>query len=283
MSAEALPTAEPLPSCLDELPLHRAAVERFVERLAPLDGVDAAFISGSVGRDEGEALSDLDLVLVAGDEGARAVLQSRAPQLFAELGDVLVVTQAVHITPTLWLGVLDGPLPVDLDIVGWEKEEPGAWLESFCIVKDAGGRLARIRQASQGPHPGYDAEWLQGLSERWWRWMFYVAKDNKRGDWLTALGNFEFLRANAFRPLLRTLAGLPPEGARLRGGARLDRVAATFALFDANEDSWDRALLAMHELFLELRAEVQSVTPHGVPEHEAQLGAALRTFIEAGP
>ncbi len=283
MSAEALPTAEPLPSCLVELPLHRAVVERFVERLAPLDGVDAAFISGSVGRNEGEALSDLDLVLVAGDDGARADLQSRALELFAELGDVLVVTQAVHVAPTLWLGVLEGPLAVDIDIAGWEKEAPGPWLESFCIVKDADGRLARIREASRGPHPGYDAEWLQGLSERWWRWMFYVAKENKRGDWLTVLGNFEFLRVNAFMPLVRILAGLSREGARVRDTVALDRVAATFALVDANEDSWDRALLAMHELFLELRADVQSVTRHLVPENEAQLGDALRTFIEAGP
>lgn len=279
MTADRARSAESLPSCLAALPLHRAAVERFVERLAPLPEVDAAFISGSTGRNEAGPHSDLDLVLVAGEAANRASLHDRAPDLVRELGNALVVTQAVHVTPTLWLGVLDGPLCVDLDIPGWEKERPGPWLRSFTIVKDLDGRLAAARAASQGPYAGYDAGWLGGLSERWWRWMFYCAKDHRRGAHMTALANFEFLHQNAIRPLRDALAGRPTEGSADLGNAWSQRAASIIGNAGADERSWQRALLALHGLFLELRDEVQAAVPHQVPPNEPQMDAALRAYI----
>jgi len=271
---------EPLPDCLDALPLHRAVVERFAEHLAPLPGVEAAFVSGSIGRNEATAHSDVDLVLVFGDERQRLDHLSRAGELFAEMGEVLTCTHALHVKPSLWLAVMRGPVLVDLDFTDWSMHEPGPWHREMLIVKDRDDSLATIRDASHGIGTAYTAEWLARLSERWWRWMFYCAKDNRRGDHLLVHGNFDFLRSNAFSHLFAVIEGAPREYAgRYRDLDRPARLARILADTGDARQSWDRTLLRLHGYFKELRNEVQTIIPHLVPANEAAIEAELAAYL----
>ncbi len=271
---------EPLPACLNALPLHRAVVERFIHRLTPLPGVDAAFVSGSIARNEATAHSDVDLVLVFGEEARRFDAASRAPNLFAEMGELLTSTRAVHVKPSLWLAVMRGPVLVDLDFTDWSMHEPGPWRREMFIVKDRDGWLAALREASLGSGTAYTAEWLTGLTERWWRWMFYAAKDNRRGDQLLVHGNFDFLRSNAFEHLFAVIEGVSREHAgRHRDLDRPGRLARILADAGDTRRSWDETLLRLHRYFMELRGVAQRIVPHPVPANEADLEAELARYL----
>jgi predicted nucleotidyltransferase len=279
VAGTAMSTAEPLPECLGRLPLHRRTTRRFVERVLPRPEVAAAFLHGSVASNDADPHSDLDLVIVVRDVSMREALHARARELMQELGHVLVCRRA-SANPYVQLGVLEGPLVVDVALMEWESLRPAPSYTSLVRLKDADGRLETLRRESRTAQSGFDGDALAAISTHWWRCVFEAGKDLLRGDLLKVLEDLWVLCEFGIRPLARALEGLPVGGTR-QGEPRDTRNRAAEIVLSAGSTptALARAVLHLHELFLSLREQVQRVRPHSLPDNEPELERVLRDLL----
>lgn len=95
-----------------------ALLQRSIASLNGDERVDAAWLFGSMGRGDADALSDLDLFVVVADAHLDSVIAER-PQFMAAQGDLLLVLEAPQNRPpggaynmAIYAGV-DGPHQVD--------------------------------------------------------------------------------------------------------------------------------------------------------------------------
>lgn len=264
-------------------PLHQAVIDALAAAARSTDDVTAAFVSGSIGAGRADALSDVDCSLVFVNAKARDAAWSARRDWFARLGEVVTVADASHVGAYLQVGVMRGPVMVDLAYRTESELEPSPWYAQLRIVKDSGGVVARLQRASgKLAHPEGDAEALTNLTRQFWRWATYTARDVQRGDVTDALTCLNFIRTYALRRLAATAAGLPwHRFERLERELPHELIEHIRAGTPASLDAADlaTALTQQLEAFKALRDAAQKRVPHAVDVDEAECFAAVQAML----
>ena len=154
--------------------------------------VRALLLKGSLGRGEGDAESDVDLVIVA-EPGQLASLWDERRAIAERLGRPLGLFRDIAIwrAPHLAIALYDGPLKVDL----WFEEgevEPSEWLRAgFAVVSDDAGVADRLRaRLASLPPPTLDQlhSDLWELDSHAWDFALWIEHKLASGDlWLAYL------------------------------------------------------------------------------------------------
>ena len=171
----------------------QAAVLEAAREWARAEGrVRALFLKGSLGRGEGDARSDVDLVIVT-EPGQLASLWGERRATAERLGRPLGLFRDIAMwrPPHLAIALYDGPLKVDL----WFEEgevEPSEWLRSgFAVIHDNADVADRLRArlASLSP-PRLDQlhSDLWELDSHAWDFALWIERKLASGDlWLAYL------------------------------------------------------------------------------------------------
>lgn len=266
-------------------PLHRAVIDALEAAACASSDVAWAFVGGSIGAGRSDELSDVDCVLVFTDVASRDAAWSARTEWFARLGSVVVVADASHVAQHMQVGVLDGPVLVDLAYRIEEELAPSPWYDAIRILKDTGGAAQRFAADSAALSHSYPTPLqLTNLSRQFWRWSVFTARDIRRGDVTDILTCLNFLRTYALRRLAATAAGLPwHRFERLERALPPDLVehlrAGTPRSLDG--DGFSAALRDAIEAFFVLRQAAQVRVPHEVDVDEPACRAAVEAMLSS--
>jgi hypothetical protein len=246
----------------------RDLLARAVELAQADDAAVGLVVNGSVAAGAADEFSDLDLVVVYGEDGTD--LPRRAHEFVAALGDVLVAFTGEHVgEPSLVIALVGDPAR-HVDVKCVRAAEQGHRVEDGVIVWQRGTAVDDARRGTEPAWPAPDPQWLE---DRFWVWLHYAAAKAGRGELLECLDALGVLRSVVLGPLIAQQRGVLPSGLR-----RIERFApdllpqlhATVARPEPR--ACLDALLAAADLYLEVR-------PAGVARRE-RAEAAARAYVE---
>jgi aminoglycoside 6-adenylyltransferase len=170
------------------------------------DRVQALLLTGSLGRGEGDELSDVDLVVVP-EAGERDGLWAERRRIAAALGRPLGLFREVPWSdPNLVIVFYDGPQKVDLFFA---EAEPAAtwWLRAGYVVLVDKSRVApdlerRLSALPETPPGGFDwlhEDLLEFDAHVWdWTWAAFVKLHRPGENWYVYTELVGFLQTMVF-------------------------------------------------------------------------------------
>ena len=245
---------------LDQLPAHRALLERAVNYFRDDDRVAGMILGGSLAHGAADFYSDVDLYIVASDESFEAVFDER--DAAARIIGSPLFRFAVDPIPggsRDYIVVYPGPVKLDLMYYRESEIEPDPkWIDRL-VLKDVSGSLEAVISLSTTTRPGRPEPGdVLELDQKFWTWCWYAFGKIMRGELWETLNAIHTMRSDALLPMLDWTAGRPHEGYR-RLERKLDsetaaRLAATVAPLEA--EALHDALQAAIVLFCDLRKPV---------------------------
>jgi predicted nucleotidyltransferase len=212
----------------------------------------ACFLSGSFGRGEQDAFSDLDVILVYEDEerrelafaSRRRIVQAVMPYVPSKSFD------ADHVRPFLHAAVYSNGSKVDFSFEAKGSLMPSADKRDLRLLKDSdrwGEQFLTASAISEQvtPRPAMTREQLLRLDNRFWVMFMDIFRLLKRGDYEKAFPVYLQLLYFTLPPLL---AVLPPGDPAVR--------QLTIAHFNSNPLANSAALKRLLEAYLHARATV---------------------------
>lgn len=197
--------------------------------------------------------SDLDLVVVVGDDHLSAVMERRH-EIAAEWMPLLAAFTGEHVgEPRLLICLCAEPLlHVDLKFVG--ANELDRRIENPLVIWERNEAVSRSI-AKTDPSPlTVDPQWIE---DRFWIWVHYAATKLGRGELFEVLEFLSFLRGEVLAPLAQHVRGLAPRGVRRLEQHMPDLVpliAGTVASHD--RDACAAAIARCVEVYRTLRGQL---------------------------
>jgi predicted nucleotidyltransferase len=247
-------------SNLDQLPEHRALLERAVAYFRADDRVTGLILGGSLARGGVDIFSDVDLYIVVRDEEFDAIFAER--DIAAETTGAPLFRFVVDPVPggsRDYIVTYQGPIKVDFMYLKESDLKPAPKWAGCPVLKDATGSLATlVARSANAPPPTFGREELKDINQKFWTWCWYVFGKIMRGELWEAVDGIHSIRTLALVPLLDWMAGRPHEGYR-RLENKLDRETASrlrATVVAPRVQSLYAALQAEISLFRDLRAVV---------------------------
>ncbi len=197
--------------------------DRFIVRLqqsvAREANIVACFLGGSFGSRREDDFSDLDVVLVYGDEVTRAdawkqrrdFARSVLPYVPSKSFD------ASHVRPHFHVALYGNGAKVDYLFTTQQELEPNPWHREIRILKDSAGWAEGYQATSAralAPQVRMEAKEMEEIDDRFWVMFWDVYRQLLRGDREKPFPVYLELLYFTLPPLLRAL---PPEDAAYQG------------------------------------------------------------------
>ena len=182
--------------------------DRAVSVLERDDRVRALWLSGSLGRGDADAMSDLDLLIAVTDEGLPAFADAWREWL-ADITPTLIA-RALPFAPGSLYAVTPDRLRIDI-VAEAASRVPSSPFRHRTVVFDRDGLDALVPPAaSEGPSP----DRVAALVEEFFRdiGMFPVVLE--REDWLLGLEAIHLVRSLLYQLFVEMNAPLPPMGVK---------------------------------------------------------------------
>jgi len=270
----------PKENALTNLPSGHAQVLDLIRTSVARDGrFDGLAAGGSLLTGDLDRYSDLDLVVVVGDDHHSAVMEQRR-EIAAEWMPLLAAFTGEHVgEPRLLICLCADPLlHVDLKFV--RADELERRIENPLVIWERDQTVSRSIARTEPSPLAVDPQWIE---DRFWIWVHYAATKLGRGELFEVLEFLSFLRSEALVPLAQHVRGLTPRGVRRfeqRAPDLVPLVAGTVASHD-----WDECAAAVArcvEIYRSLRGQLS--VPIGVSaEAEDASVAYLDTVVADGP
>lgn len=251
---------------LETLPqMHRTFVERIRAAVEADRRLLALLAGGSYVHGGFDRHSDLDFVIVVGDDAYEEVMASRA-QFAQGLGELLSAFTGQHVGEPRLLICLYGPqlLHVDLKFAKSTDLDRRVERPAVLFARDPAWVESRL-DAAAIVWPTSSPEWFE---QRAWIWLHYAAAKLGRGELFEAIAMLAFFRDQVLGPMLHRRMGRPQRGVRrieLLAGADSARLAQTVPAHDTAQVR--RALLAAIDLYVDLRGDAPpDARVEGMPE-----------------
>ena len=225
--------------------LHQSYIDRVAQAAQVDPRVEALLGGGSLVHGGFDEHSDLDFVLVVGDDDFPSAMAGR--RAFAEsIGGLVSAFTGEHVGEPRLLICLYGPPLIHVDLK-WVTPGDLDWrIERPCVLwaQDMAAVTARLGKADIS-WPNQSAQWFE---DRAWTWLHYGAVKMQRGELFEAVGMLGDFRSMVLGPMLARRAG-----ALQRGVRRIERfengiLRSTIANLDRQDIA--RALVASLELYL---------------------------------
>ena len=163
---------------------------RLQQRVLAEPEVLVCFLSGSYGRGEQDAFSDLDVVMVFSNEGSRdAAFEQRKEFVRSVLPYVPTKSfDATHVRPYFHIALYSNGTKVDYRYETRETLIPNPWDRELRLLKDSEGwgkafQESAIQLSGSLPLPTITAKELTSLDERFWVMFMDVYRQILRGDY----------------------------------------------------------------------------------------------------
>jgi len=194
-------------------------IVRLQQRVVREETILVCFLGGSFGERREDDYSDLDVVLVYGDEAARNAAwagrrdfaRSVLPYVPAKSFD------AAHVRPHFHVALYGNGAKVDYLFTTQTELEPNPWHREIRILKDSGG-WGETHQASSAralaPQLRMEAAEMERIDDRFWVMFWDVYRQLLRGDREKPFPVYLELLYFTLPPLLRAL---PPEDPAYQG------------------------------------------------------------------
>jgi predicted nucleotidyltransferase len=250
-------------------------IVRLQQRVLQEADVLVCLLTGSYGRRQADPYSDIDVMLLFGDEERRAAafdrrrsfVQSVLPYVPAKSFD------AVHVRPFLHVALYSNGAKVDYLYETQANVKPSPWLRETRLLKDTSGWGERFQTEAAGIAPGMmlpsiTAAALADLDDRFWVMFWDAFRLLLRGDHVKP---FPIYLEFAYFTLMELVRLLPPED------------PAHQALIQAEFSHDTQATLAhMRRLFTAyLEARTAVVRRHNlVFERNRSFETAVRRLVE---
>lgn len=194
-------------------------IVRLQQRVARDEHILVCFLAGSFGSRREDDYSDLDVVLVYGDEVSRSdawkqrrdFARSVLPYVPAKSFD------ADHVRPHFHVALYGNGAKVDYLFTTTQELEPNPWHREIRILKDAGG-WGESHQATSArtlaPQLRMEAKEMEEIDDRFWVMFWDVYRQLLRGDREKPFSVYLELLYFTLPPLLRAL---PPEDPAFQG------------------------------------------------------------------
>lgn len=163
---------------------------RLQQRVLRDEEISACFLTGSYGRGDQDAYSDLDVVLVFDNETTRDLAyehrrtfaQSVLPYVPAKSFD------AIHVRPFLHIALYANGSKVDYLYENKETLLPTPWIRKLRILKDSDGwgeqfQVQSTRQPPSIPRPTISTSDLVTIDERFWVMFMDIYRLLLRGNY----------------------------------------------------------------------------------------------------
>jgi predicted nucleotidyltransferase len=234
--------------------------------------VRALLLKGSLGRGEGDELSDIDLVIVCAP-GRRTELWDERLSVAEALGEVLgLFREQPWQAPYTAIALYDGPTKVDLFFHDGEVA-PDPWLrEGYRALVDKADVAVRLARKLEEPETKWPTEdQLRELDANAWDWLWWMhVKLERSEEWLVYVELAKFVEAILFK-VENALAGEawrgPVSASRRLEPALLAEIDAALPRGTRVEEL-NRALAAVARLYVRAREE-----------HAARLGVSLENRL----
>ena len=224
-------------------PLHRALIDRAVDRLSADPRIVGVAAAGSYAQDAMDEFSDVDLV-VAVEPAAHAGVMAQRHDIASRVGPLLAAFTGEHVGEPRLLICLYGPPVLHVDLKFVALPDAAARIDEPVVLWEREGRLSAVLATSSARHPQTDPQWIE---DRFWVWIHYAATKIGRGELFEAIDHLAFLRGRVLAPL-----GLDELGLRASGVRRLEMLAPALA-------AELKATAAVHEAASVLRAALACV------------------------
>ncbi|HEY7197139.1 MAG TPA: nucleotidyltransferase domain-containing protein [Gaiellaceae bacterium] len=228
--------------------------------------VQALVLKGSLARERGDELSDVDLVVVT-EPGERESLWAEREEIAAVLGDPMgVFREAAWATPYMVIALYDGPQKLDLAFEDGSLA-PDPWLRDGYEV--LAGALDEEPDLSNPPPFGPEPD-LRELDAHAWDWAFWIHVKLERGEnWIAWFQLASFLEHIVVLALnaLRDEAWMGPRG--------IDERFSTETLADLEAarprapepEALRSSLLAAADLYAKARRELKARYDPELPDN----------------
>ncbi|MEZ4590939.1 MAG: DUF294 nucleotidyltransferase-like domain-containing protein [Chloroflexota bacterium] len=186
---------------------------RLQQRVMSEGDIVACFLSGSYGRRENDAYSDMDVALVFADEAARERAWRQRREFVQSVMQYVPAKSfdGAHVRPYFHIALYSNGTKADYRYELQAELQPNPWDRDIRILKDRDGWAERF-QAECGralmPQPRLTAAELTALDERFWVMLWDAYRLLLRGDGDKPFTIYLELLHFTLPPLLHVL---PPE------------------------------------------------------------------------
>jgi hypothetical protein len=197
-------------------PAARPMVEAAIAAARADPRIVGLMVGGSAATGTMDEFSDLDFVVVCGDEHQPELLRE-APAFAARLGPLLACFTGEHVGEPRLLIALYGPPPLHVDLKFVADRDLDDRAEDGLVLWQRDGALEAALHRAEAVWPRPDPQWLE---DRFWVWVHYGVAKVGRGELFECLDVLAALRAMVFGPLIAQ-----GRGQRAAGVRRLERLA----------------------------------------------------------
>lgn len=195
-------------------------IVRLQQRLIGESALVAGWLSGSYGRKQADAYSDIDICLVYPDDVTRAAAwEKRRAFTHSILAYVPARSfDAVHIRPFFHIVLFSNGAKADFRFESQVSLTPNPWDGDIHILKDTAQWAANFQQASARlpfPQARIDSEGLAALDEQFWVMFWDVYRQARRGKPAKAFVAYIHWLASILPTLLRLLPADDPAAQNL--------------------------------------------------------------------
>lgn len=271
-----------LPQGADELPRHMAKIEAACRAGAAIPEMVGMTIAGSFALGIADECSDVDLQLVAYDDGFDAVVRAQDDVIHA-CGTAVARFSAEHTgLPELTIVLYDDLVHVDFLPIKLSKLATKNKGLPAQVLWEREGSITPELSKPVAEEGGLDLEWFE---HRVWTWFWYVQSKILRGEIYEALDGLAWPRITVLFPLLGATRGTAASGAR-RIEPLMDDLAEAFSRTAGGSNREDalNALRASAELYTTLADPL--LRERGVElasDARAIVGAALEAGLAWRP
>jgi len=235
----------------------QAELSSFIARAKGICAEDTRIVAllacGSIASGAADRYSDIDLVVVCGNDAYDGIMHSRE-SFAAKLGILLSSFTGEHVgEPRLLICLYDDPiLHVDLKFIA--EDDLGHGVEKPLVLFSRCKSIAQIVESGVYEWPSRNSEWFEA---RFWIWMHYCAGKIARGELFEAHGMLAFAREHVIGPMIARSKGLRERGVRRiesespEWAAKLARTIPT-----CDKSGTIDAMLATIEFYKELRKDI---------------------------
>ncbi len=186
---------------------------RLQQRVMADREIVVCFLSGSYGRRQEDAYSDLDVALVFADEIAREAAWQRRREFVQSVTPYVPAKSfdADHVRPYLHLALYSNGTVVEYRYEALNSLTPNPQDQDIRIIKDRDGWAEAYQQACAGailPQPRLTVAALKALDDRFWVKYWNTLRRLLRGDYDTPFTGYLGLLNFILPPFLEVL---PPE------------------------------------------------------------------------
>lgn len=257
-------------------PAHAQVLERITRCIADDGRFEGLAAGGSLLTGDLDVYSDLDLVVIVGDQHRAAVMAERK-EIAAEWMPLLAAFTGEHVgEPRLLICLCAEPL-LHVDLKFLTVAELSRRIEDPLIIWERDQTVSRAVALTE-PNPlTIDPQWVE---DRFWTWVHYAATKLGRGELFEVVEFLAFMRAQVLAPLALHLRGLAPRGVRRLEQHAPDMVPDLAATVTSHD--WDDCATAITrcvDLYRSLRGQL-AVPPRGGTEAEKASVRYLDTVIE---